>query len=403
MSAASRPGLSRKLAASRPRGSGPRTTYPYAILGAGCAGLSLAWNLVELGVREPILLIDRRERFENDRTWCFWDVEPTPFSGLASHAWSRWGVHDGRREVVVGCPEYHYLRLRAADFYREVLGRLAEAPNVTLALGRPIVGVRETRKGVVIATADREFVGRRVFDSSGQAAEARSPVGGVGLLQHFFGQTVCVDRPVFDPSRATLMDFRVSQADGPHFLYVLPLSEREALVENTYLFPFAAGVDRHRLEIAEYLRARHGLRPGDYHVTEEVGRRPSPTGSRVEPIGLVGGAARPSSGYAFLRIQRQTRGLALAIAAGLDPPATPLASRKYDLLDAIFLRVLADRPDLAPDVFGRMFDRADPASVVRFLGERSTAVDDARIIAALPKMPFVAAAIRSAISACRRP
>ena len=405
MSAASRPGLSRKFLAARPKGRRLRASYPYVILGAGCAGLSLAWHLVELGVDAPILLVDRRDRFENDRTWCFWDVEPTPFSGLASHAWSRWMVHDGRREVVSECPRYRYLRLRSADFYREVLGRLAKAPNVSMALGRPVVGVREARNGMVIATADREFVGGRVFDSSGLAVGPRPSARGVRLLQHFFGQTVRVDRPTFDPTCPTLMDFRVRQSDGPHFFYVLPLSDREALVENTYLFPFAAGPDRHRAEIADYLRARHGLGPDEYEVTEEesgaipmvAGGRPA-AGPRVEPIGLVGGAARPSSGYAFLRIQRQARAVARAVAAGLDTPAGPIAPRKYDLLDAIFLRVLADRPGLAPEVFGRMFGRADAASVVRFLGERSTPVDDARIIAALPKWPFVAAAIRSAIA-----
>ena len=127
-----------------------RTSFPYVILGAGCAGLSLAWHLVELGVQEPILLVDRRERFDNDRTWCYWGVEPTPFDDLATHAWTRWRVADGRREVVAGCPEYPYLRLCAGDFYRRVLDRLAAAPNVSMALGRPVLGVRETPRGVVV-------------------------------------------------------------------------------------------------------------------------------------------------------------------------------------------------------------------------------------------------------------
>ena len=380
------------------------TTYPYVILGAGCAGLSLAWNLVELGVREPILLIDRRERFDNDRTWCFWDVEPTPFSDLATHAWARWMVHDGRREIVSECPEYPYLRIRSGDVYRRILDRLAEAPNVSMALGCPILQVREGPRGVTVATADRDYTGGRVFDSSGRASGS-APIGrGARLLQHFLGQTVRADRPAFDPSCPSLMDFRVSQVDGPHFVYVLPLSETEALVENTYFRPFEAGDDRHRREIREHLRARHGLGPDAYEVIEEesgaipmaVGRRTTRAGSRIEPIGLAGGAARPSSGYAFLRIQRQARQIATAVAAGIDSPTSPIGSPKYDFFDSIFLRVLADRPELAPRIFGRMFDKADPAAVVRFLGERSTPIDDAKIVAALPKWPFLAAAARSA-------
>jgi len=392
------------------------TIYGSMILGAGCAGLSLAWNLVERGVKHPILLVDRRERFENDRTWCFWDVEPTPFSNLATHAWTRWMVHDGRREKVVDCPEYPYLRIRSADVYRRVLDRLAGVPGVDLALGRSILGVDESREGVKVATTIGDFSGLRAFDSSGRPPG--SVVRGLRpeLLQHFFGRTIRVSRPVFDPSCPTLMDFRTSQKDGPHFVYLLPLSETEALVENTYLFPFAISVARHRAEIADYLAKRYGVAPKDCTlIEEESGAIPMtmalPTasggGSRIIPIGLAGGAARPSSGYAFLRIQRQTAALAAQVASGsrFEPGQAlrPLGSPKYRFFDAIFLRTLADRPDLAPSIFSRMFERAAPASVVRFLGERSTALDDLKIVAALPKLPFVASAIRSATSRPPRP
>ena len=387
------------------------TIYPSMILGAGCAGLSLAWNLLERDVREPILVVDRRERFENDRTWCFWDAEPTPFSDLASHSWTRWMVHDGRREVVASCPAIRYLRVRSADFYRRVLDRLAAAPNVTLALGRPILDVRETGRGVTVATAEGEFRGLQAFDSSARVAPRvpttlRSPRGGPSLLQHFFGQTIRVDRATFDPSHATLMDFRASQADGPHFVYLLPLSTTEALVENTYLFPFDAAPDRHRREIAAYLRLRYDLDPKSYEVLEEesgaipMTMNPGTTATRrITPIGLAGGGARPSSGYAFLRIQRQARWLADQIAAGDRPGPEELRRSlgppKYRFFDAVFLKTLADRPDLAPTIFARMFDRTEPAALVRFLSERSTIPDDLRIVAALPKIPFMAAAVRS--------
>lgn len=388
------------------------TIYPWMILGAGCAGLSLALNLVEAGVDEPILVVDRRDRFENDRTWCFWDVEPTRFTELASHAWSRWMVHDGRRETVAECQQYRYLRIRSGDFYRSAFDRLAAAPNVTLALGRRIQGVSETPRGVTVATAEGDLRGLRAFDSSGRTAASvpstltlkmRRP----SLLQHFFGQTIRVDHPVFDPSRPTLMDFRASQADGPHFVYLLPLSTTEALVENTYLFPFDASPDRHRLEIAAYLRLRYDLDPDSFEVIEEesgaipMSLAPNQVEAtrRVVPIGLAGGAARPSSGYAFLRIQRQARWLAdrLVREESIDSGGLrrSLGPRKYRFFDAVFLRTLADHPELAPRIFGRMFDRAEPAALVRFLCEHSTLRDDLRIVAALPKLPFIAAAIRS--------
>ncbi len=398
------PRLSRRRTLTR------KTTYPYLILGAGCAGLSLAWNLVEMGVEEPILIVDRRERFENDRTWCFWDIEPTPFSDLATHSWTQWMVHDGRRETTAVSCEYPYLRLRSIDFYQRVLDRLALAPNVTLALGQPIQSVSSSSQAVKVVTRGAEFNGLRAFDSASQKFEGTETGTGhhpAMLLQHFFGQTIRVDRPIFDPTCASLMDFRASQIDGPHFLYVLPLSPTEALVENTYLFPFACPAERHRSEIGDYLQTRYGLNREDFVVTEEesgaipmtTAKASIATSSRVTAIGLAGGAARPSSGYAFLRIQRQARQLAEQVVTGKTVDSSQkhksFHSAKYPFFDTIFLQVLADHPELAPRIFLKMFDQAAPASVVRFLGERSTLMDDLKIVAALPKWPFIQGALRS--------
>jgi lycopene beta-cyclase len=387
------------------------TTYPYLILGAGCAGLSLAWNLLEAGITDPILIVDRRSSFENDRTWCFWDIEPTPFSSLATHSWSRWMIHDGDREIFSECPEYPYIRIRSADFYRRVLDRFASASNVTLALGQPVLEASETSQGVRVITTKANFEGLRAFNSMMPKPEvtttARTRRTPVSLLQHFFGQTIQVDHPVFDPACPTLMDFRTPQTDGPHFVYVLPLSETEALVENTYLFSLSVSKERHRQEIGDYLKMRYGLTEGSYKVIEEEsGAIPMTTatsrlasGSRVTSIGLAGGAARPSSGYAFLRIQRQTRSIAQGITDSecVDPAhkQSSLGGLKYQFLDTVFLQCLADRPALASRIFGQMFDRADSAAVVRFMGERSTIIDDLRIVAALPKLPFMTAALNS--------
>ncbi|GIW88137.1 MAG: lycopene cyclase [Isosphaeraceae bacterium] len=377
--------------------------YAYVVVGAGCAGLSLTWYLLEQGVSEPIAVIDRRSRFENDRTWCFWDVEPTPFSDLAASSWSRWEIREKQRTVTVEGSRYSYLRLRAVDFYRRVLERVEAAPNVTLLMGCAVRSRREESDGVVIETDRGVIRGQVVCDASAAwptAAVSRGPE----LLQHFMGQTVRADRPVFDPSRATLMDFRVASADGVHFVYLLPFTTTEALVENTYLFPVEVSADRHRAEIAGYLRERYGSGVSFAVEAEESGRIPMraarfPTriGRRIYPIGLVGGAARPSSGYAFLRIQRQTRELAHRLARGLSnrPPA-PLSRRKYRFLDTVFLQALADWPERAADFFGCLFARAGPDAVVRFLSDRSTAIDDLRIIASLPKWPFLLSALRSA-------
>src|SRR5206468_3469454 len=76
-----------------------------------------------------------------------------------------------------------------------------------------------------------------------------------------------------------------------------------------------------------------------------------------------------------------------ALVAGLPVPSTvdPLRTR---MLDAIFLRFLRDQPQRAPGVFLRMFGSLPGPLTVRFLTERSSPLDDLRLILALPKVPF---------------
>ncbi|NDA64318.1 MAG: lycopene cyclase, partial [Chitinophagia bacterium] len=51
------------------------------------------------------------------------------------------------------------------------------------------------------------------------------------LLQHFKGWMIETSEDCFDPDKATFMDFRVSQQSGTTFVYVLPVTNRRALVE----------------------------------------------------------------------------------------------------------------------------------------------------------------------------
>jgi lycopene beta-cyclase len=65
--------------------------------------------------------------------------------------------------------------------------------------------------------------------------DSRPPVADTNiLLQHFRGLEIRAAKPVFNPEVAILMDFRVSQENGIHFMYVLGYDEYTALVESTF-------------------------------------------------------------------------------------------------------------------------------------------------------------------------
>lgn len=386
---------------------GPSGVYDYVILGAGCAGLTLCYQLLRRGVTGSILILDRKTEFLDDRTWCFWDVEPTPFSHLASKRWHSWEVRAAGRRVTAGSRNYPYLCLLGTDFYEAALGYISRHPNVSLGLGQEaelVAGAGSPR----VRTSDGEYESERVLDcrslSSGSSVfeEARKEASWVP--QRFVGLRVRTTRPVFDDSRCTLMDFSVSQSRGLRFSYVLPFSAEEALVENVYLSSAEVSAGEIRAEALEYLAGEYALGPDEYRVIKEESgyipmtdyRFPRSQEPGVYNVGMAGGETRPSTGYTFLRIQRYCARLAENLARGGGPPRRDEA-RRYEVLDGLFLKLMQERPGLCPELYLRMFERVPPEAMVRFLTERSSPLDEARLIRALPKRPFIGLAGRASV------
>jgi len=377
----------------------------HLVLGAGCAGLSLACALVDAGVGEQIVLVDRRTDFGHDRTWCFWDTRNgLPFASLATHRWPRWRVvgRDGR-EVEHRSTRHPYLHLPADRFYRAALDRLAAAPNVELRLGERVLAVEAGDDGVRVRTARGELDAAVAYDAMGGAGPLSrgGPLGRAALSQRFLGLEVETERPVFDPSRATLMDLRAGTRDAGalRFMYVLPFGPTRALVEDTSLGGDALRAADRRAAIATHLRDT--WQAGDVRVLrEERGVLPMATGAlpavrapRLPAVGAAAGAVRPSSGYAFVRIQRHAEAVARAVVAGAPAPAR-LGRRRHELLDALFLRALAHDPAAFDRHFVALLRGVPAGTFARFMTDASSLGDEAAVIAALTRPGFLWAMAR---------
>ena len=372
----------------------------YVIIGAGAAGLSLCYALLKRGADE-IVVLDQKSEFADDRTWCFWDSAPHEFSHLASHCWPRWQVvgADGQAALQASS-RTGYACLRGIDFYNFVCERIRQVPNVVLKLNCPVENVQNDGSRVSVTAGGEAWEADYVFDSR----PLPMPPSRLSFSQRFFGQFVAASHSVFDPSRCTLMDFRVSQERGLHFMYLLPFSPTRALVENTYIQPVSAervAPEQHRQEIGEFLADM--LRVDAFAVErEEAGAIPMTTAAfpkrdgRVFFIGTAGGCSKPSSGYTFTRIQEQCRQIADAAHLGkLDQFREKPSSWRFRFFDAVFLQALRDNPAAFPGYFQQLFSRVPPDALSAFLSETSSWPSDSQIIRALPIRPFLTAARRA--------
>ncbi len=373
------------------------------ILGAGCAGTSLAHYLEDFGYTGKVVLLDSRTKFNREQRWCSWAKLPASLAPLVGKSWQSWTVCDENNSTVRTSENFSYQQIYAPDFFTHFHSgwQNSESP-VELNTGEKVETVEDNREYVEVKTNRETWRANLVFDArylgSTNLNNAKKP-NGVHLHQTFVGWEIEFPRAVFDDSNATLMDFRTAQSDGINFIYVLPYSDREALVESTAFSRNPTDSGNHLNAVTTYIAENFG---DDYDVkAEESGKLPMTTakiptklGERMFAIGVAGGSARPSSGYAFHRIQRQTSEIARAIVEKRRIPQT-FASRKYDFFDAVFLEALVGNPGLAKDSFLRMFEKVSPDSLIRFLTEESSAADDLAVINALPKLSFGAAGWQS--------
>lgn len=374
-----------------------------AIVGAGCAGLSLAVHLLEAGADDlDILLVDRREVHVRDRTWCYWSGRSHPFQGAVRQSWHRWRVVTADGEVERGSRSTAYRCLPADAFYDLALERIERAPNVRLLRGTAVEGFREVDGAVEVLTAEGRILTRRAFD--GRPPEARPvPPGEIHWVQHFVGLEIETPEPAFDPSVATLMDFRIMRGPEIRFMYVLPLTDRVALLEDTFFGGEPLPEDEYVRSIRSYASEvlgvdgwieRHRER-GAIPMSTLAPRRPA--SRRVTNIGTRAGLARPSTGYAFAAIQSHARRVAEHVAHhGPDSPV-PVARpypRATAFLDRVFLSYLERVPEAAPRLFLRMFEGVAPERMARFLFDGGRATDRIAVMRSLPAAPLAGQALR---------
>ena len=373
------------------------------ILGAGCAGTSLAHYLEDFGYDGRVVLLDSRARFNHEQRWCSWAKLPKSFESLVQKSWKKWMVCDENRSVTQNSNEFSYQQIYAPQFFKHFHSRWQNSDTlISMSLGEK-VGRIQDKSSFVEVTTDREiWRAGLVFDARHQGSaniKNLEKTNKIYLHQTFLGWKIKFPRAVFDQETATLMDFRTVQNDGVSFIYVLPYSDCEALVESTSFSQTSTLFGNHLKAITEYIAENFG---DDYEINaEESGKLPMTTtklptklSERVHAIGVAGGNARPSSGYAFSRIQRQTSEIARAIVQNYQIPPN-VAPRKYNFFDAVFLEAIAKNPLTAKDSFLRMFTDVNADALIRFLIDESSYSDDLAVILALPKIRFGMASLRS--------
>jgi lycopene beta-cyclase len=362
-------------------------TRQLAILGGGCAGLTLAAKANAMPDLRMMVIEHPDYAKAQDHNWGCWAVDGMQDAHqMARKTWHRWAINTDKKTIVQTAQHFPYMAISSA----------AWKGHCRITAKRQGVEFQSAR----LSQIDQDQTGFRLIADQHlphchQIADSRTPDLPDGImLQHFRGIEVLAENPVFDPDCAVLMDFRCDQSRGIHFIYILPYSSHQALVESTMFSPRTEDDAFYDHAITRY--CDDVIKTGKRQVLRrEAGVIPmgflTPRDDRFDAIGGNGGAIRPSSGYAFTFIQRQIHNAVLQYQR-TGVLRFPSPHQRIDLwMDKVFLTVLRHRPDLAPTLFSHVASALRGDEMALFMSGLANHSIRLKIIMAMPKWPFLRA------------
>ena len=218
------------------------------------------------------------------------------------------------------------------------------------------------------------------------------------LLQHFRGWWIETEQDIFTDTEADMMNFNTSQQHGCAFVYVLPVSKRRALVEYTLFSEQELKPEQYDEGLRSFISEELKLTSYTIHEVEHgvipMTNIPFPTREgKVFFIGTAGGLTKPSTGYTFQFIQKQSSAMVAALLQN-GVPQTTKPKKRFMFYDSVLLRVLQERKLSGADLFYQMFLKNKASKVLRFLDNETNIGEELLIMNSTRKSIFIPAAIK---------
>ena len=106
--------------------------FDYVIIGGGCAGLSLAYELeISNKLKDKTLaIIELREEYKRDKTWSFWKVFDHSFEDCVIKSWNNFTINTSEGSQELKNDKYPYQSINSGKFYEKINLKLSSNPNV---------------------------------------------------------------------------------------------------------------------------------------------------------------------------------------------------------------------------------------------------------------------------------
>ncbi len=369
--------------------------FNYIFTGTGLAALMTVYEMILSKKTEDktILLIDSDTKKTNDRTWCFWD-DSNLFKEIIYKEWKNTLFANENFRKQLNIEPYHYKMIQGSDFYKFIFNEISNHKNIHF-LQEKVIDFSDLGNHCLVKTEENNFTCNKVFNSIFNPNLITSQKKYPLLQQHFIGWFIKSKESVFDENAATFMDFSVKQKGNTRFMYVLPTSKNEALLEYTLFSKDLLSKDEYENEIELYIK---NLGITEYEIVEkEQGNIPMTcypfwknNTKNIINIGSAGGWTKASTGFTFKNVTKKSKELVSFLETNSD--FTKFHKKdKFWFYDLLFIDVLYKDNSIGSKVFSGLFQDENSGLILKFLDEETTSFEDLKVILKCPKIPFIKA------------
>jgi lycopene beta-cyclase len=371
--------------------------FDFILCGGGMAGLSLAYYLINSTLKhKKIAIIEPADKDKNDRTWCFWEEGKGSFDEILYKKWSQiqFGNEAGVPQMLdIGF--YNYKMIRGIDFYNFTIPKIKNHPSISW-IKESVVSITENEHSALVETESGLYTADYVFESIYKPNLNLDKY--INLLQHFMGWVIEVKEPTFNPELPMMMNFGIEQHNDCRFMYVLPHSDRKAIVEYTIFSEKLLDEADYEAELKRYIKAE--LKIDNYTIDEvEFGVIPMSdepmeqfVSKRIIRIGTSGGGTNPATGYTFQGVQKNLQKIVTSLEKTNEPYLkTSFFEKRFKLYQSTLLNVLQQKRLPAASVFSRLYDKNPAWKIFRFLDNETNFLQEISIMWSTNKPKFIAA------------
>lgn len=367
--------------------------YDIIIIGAGCAGMQMMRALLyhPMYSGQRILLLDDGKSIQQLKTWCFW-FQPGlhPYQHLISKQWDQLSIGTRSKFKTQTIAPYVYGHIHSSDFFDFHFSLIQQNPQIRYS-EEQVLRTEKKEDGFYVTTKDQCYFAEQVFSSSWNH-QAVADHSRVYLQQQFYGWQIETEKEVFNEKAATLMDFRTEQAQGVSFIYTLPFSGNSALIEFTSFSDQSFNEQYFKNTLTNFIHQEFNTafqitkyEQSVIPMTDYTFQRFTNEGAIA--IGTAAGMVKPTTGYAFNRILKDSTQLANHVLTG--KPILDFKKNRFAFYDRLLLQIIQKKPQEALFILETLFEKISFHRILQFLDEDTSLWQEVVLFTQLPKTSFL--------------